>query len=205
MPCQPLLAIETRQSATDRLPPQVLSNPQDRAWYDAHRQQILREDSDQHLHAKLIDADDLAAFFASSAYSGFGDSADAFFGVYRAVFARVAVAESAEDDALSSQERLRMTQSSYPGFGNPASPRAEVEAFYSFWGCFSSTRSFSHCDQWQTYQSHDRRTRREAEKRNNRLREAARKRFSDTVTVRVYPGYWLHYSLKRDFIMCFKN
>ena len=72
----------------------TLCDPDERSWYDAHRDSILRGGSGL---SKDDDGDDgpaeelsnLWAFFSSSAYSGFGDDAGGFYAVYAGVFAEL--------------------------------------------------------------------------------------------------------------------
>lgn len=62
---------------------EVLSDPQERAWYDSHREQILREGTDEQvapggssggggLYAGHV-AEDIMGFFSTSRYRGYGD------------------------------------------------------------------------------------------------------------------------------------
>ena len=67
----------------------VVSDPQERAWYDAHRESILRGGSGVAGKAgeepDVDEALDVWAYFSSSCYSGFGDDADGFYAVYAKV------------------------------------------------------------------------------------------------------------------------
>lgn len=66
----------------------VLTDPHERAWYDSHREQILRgadgseDDTDP-------DALHLFAFFTTNVFSGFGDDEGGFYQVYSRVFEEV--------------------------------------------------------------------------------------------------------------------
>ena len=64
----------------------MLSDPNERSWYDAHREAILRGKTG----AGGTDEDDpvshLWAFFSTSAYAGYGDGEDDFYAVYGQVF-----------------------------------------------------------------------------------------------------------------------
>ena len=70
----------------------VLSDPQERAWYDNHREEILRGARGEELDQ---DGLDIFQFFTSSCYTGFGDDEKGFYSVYREVFNSLA-AEDAE-------------------------------------------------------------------------------------------------------------
>lgn len=64
----------------------VLSDPQERSWYDAHREAILRGKSGTSGDEFDDPVAHLWAFFSTSAYSGYGDDEDGFYAVYDAVF-----------------------------------------------------------------------------------------------------------------------
>lgn len=61
----------------------VLNNPEERAWYDSHREQILRGQRNG-ADAADVDVDDLdlTKYFSSSCFDGFGDEADGFYPTY---------------------------------------------------------------------------------------------------------------------------
>eukprot|EP01031_Cornospumella_fuschlensis_P049182 gene49182-60204_t len=87
----------------------VLSDPQERKWYDDHRESILRggngtseDDEEEHLM-------NLWQYFNSSCFSGFDESPVSFFTVYREVFDLIVEQE---------QERSSGKASSYPSFGS---------------------------------------------------------------------------------------
>ncbi len=104
---------------------EVLSDPQERAWYDAHREAILQV---RHLPVLLesilidkmttiiffvqgggvggdgevdIGGVDLFPFFSSSCYKGFGDGEKGFYAVYRGLFATLCE----EDNGFSDEVR----------------------------------------------------------------------------------------------------
>ena len=56
----------------------VLSDPQERAWYDNHREEILRGGRGEQLQEEGID---LFQYFSSSCYTGWGDDENGFYGV----------------------------------------------------------------------------------------------------------------------------
>eukprot|EP00118_Oscarella_pearsei_P014798 m.129515 g.129515 ORF g.129515 m.129515 type:complete len:178 (+) comp37981_c0_seq10:154-687(+) len=62
----------------------VLSDPQERAWYDNHREAILRGGNDY-----VDDSLNLMRYFSSSAYSGYGDDKNGYFAVFQKVFSTI--------------------------------------------------------------------------------------------------------------------
>lgn len=58
----------------------MLSDLNERKWYDEHKDQILREDDTEYSGI------DLWHFFNPSAYSGFDDSETGFYNVYNSAF-----------------------------------------------------------------------------------------------------------------------
>ncbi|EOD38960.1 hypothetical protein EMIHUDRAFT_122124, partial [Emiliania huxleyi CCMP1516] len=74
----------------------VLSDKHERAWYDDHREAILRGAGGGSAGGGDEDDDggfDLWAYFSSSAYSGFGDDERGFYAAYSRVFEAVDKAE----------------------------------------------------------------------------------------------------------------
>ncbi|SCU86427.1 LANO_0C07954g1_1 [Lachancea nothofagi CBS 11611] len=85
---------------------EVLADPQERAWYDSHKQQILSEDignfnagdgSDDDYEVDVsvtgITTDDLLKFFNTSLYSRVDDSPAGFYQIAGKVFAKLATEE----------------------------------------------------------------------------------------------------------------
>ncbi|KAG0002545.1 hypothetical protein BGZ79_002776 [Entomortierella chlamydospora] len=167
---------------------EVLSDPQERAWYDSHRDAILRGDdkSEQSESAAGTAAADLMKFFSSSVYKGFQDDNAGFFAVYRNLFAKLA---EEEEEAVANDRNEDSTGGAnvhYPSFGSSTTPYddnsdSDVKQFYNAWLTFSSQKNFSWCDKYRLSEAPDRRVRRAMEKENKKFRDAARKEFNDTV------------------------
>lgn len=142
----------------------VLSDVNERAWYDAHREAILRKQSQD----SLLSSSSLMSFFSPSLFTLFDDSQKGFYSTFRSLFARIAVQEDAD---------LPM-----PSFGHSSSSFAQVvKPFYEAWLSFSSSLPFMHLDKYNTVHAENRRVKRLMEKENKKIRDAERKRFSDTV------------------------
>ena len=126
-----------------------LSDPNERQWYDDHREAILKGMGDDD------DADDieinLFPYFSTSCYSGKVDSPTGFYAVYGNVFHRINEREkeyanynrSSNNDGDSS---IRVP----PEFGNSTSSDDAVTKFYDYWLNFSSCLTFASEDKYNT-------------------------------------------------------
>ena len=148
---------------------EVLSDPQERAWYDNHREAILRGlDEDN----REVNGIDLFAYFTPSCYSGFGDDEKSFYTVYRNVFKTL----EEEDESFNDEEEL-----SYPSFGDANSPDEVWQEFYAFFSCYVTTRPYTWLDKYDTRQAENRRVSRLMEKENKKVRDGAKKERNDVV------------------------
>ncbi|KAJ2883417.1 hypothetical protein H4R27_002784 [Coemansia aciculifera] len=99
---------------------ETLSDPQERAWYDNHREQILRDDdyaaaagsagydqSDKSANVAYISTESLMHFFSVSSFRGFNDLPMGFYAVYRTLFDRLRD-EELQVSGLDTAERLDM-------------------------------------------------------------------------------------------------
>lgn len=168
---------------------EVLSDPQERAWYDRHRLSIL---SQRRRAADADDAptlDDLMKFFSADVYRGYDDGPKGFFAVYRTLFEYM---EACETDGLWEDRererdagRCRRTNersASFTSFGSKNTPyEPAVRQFYEKWLHFSTTRAFDEGDLYMATFDNNRRMRRAMEKENARAREQLRREFSETV------------------------
>ena len=161
---------------------EILSDPQERAWYDSHRDQILRggdEASGEHYqhNVRITTADDLMRIF--TLFHGkvdFSDSATGFYGVLRETF-----------DTLAREEELACEWEGldpvvYPSFGHAADNYEDVvRPFYAAWNGFATKKTFSWEDIYRLSDAPDRRLRRMMEKENKRFRETGIRDFNDAV------------------------
>ncbi|ORZ30732.1 DnaJ domain-domain-containing protein [Catenaria anguillulae PL171] len=158
----------------------TLSDPNERAWYDANRDQILSAPASVSnpldpttWTAHGTTADQLFAYFSPTCFpQGFSDHPSGFFSVYSALFAELA---REEKDAGSKANLTDVP------FGKSQASRKTVDSFYAHWEAFSSAKSFAWNDKWKLSDAPDRRVRRLMEKENEKLRETDRKKFTDTV------------------------
>lgn len=161
---------------------EVLSDPQERAWYDSHRQVFHgghggSEDAGYSYDTRMTTSDDLFQLFARfSPRMEFSDSPDGFYGGLRDTFARLA----AEERAACKWEKTDMVD--YPTFGfRNDSFEDVVRPFYSVWAAFSTKKSFAWKDVYRYSEAPDRRVRRMMEKENKRLREDGIREFNGAV------------------------
>lgn len=147
----------------------VLSDTNERQWYDAHRESILRGDSDG---TCAPDELNLVPLFSRTCFQGFGDNPEGFFAVYRTAF------QTLIDEEAIYDSRAR----SWPGFGSSDTPYKEVAAFYNHWRYFNSYKTFAWKDEYKLNEIPDRQSRRMAERINLKERAAAKKEYTGLVT-----------------------
>ncbi|KAG8341011.1 DnaJ domain [Trypanosoma vivax] len=145
----------------------ILSDPDERAWYDAHREVILRGgDADSSSYE-----DNLFGYFTSTCFNGFDDDENGFYAVYRNVFNELVRSESEYNDNASA----------WPRFGDSTTEWNAVSKFYSHWKNFSSYKTFAWKDEYKVNDIPDRRSRRMADRINQKARAAAKKEYVQTV------------------------
>ncbi|KAJ2844697.1 hypothetical protein IWW36_005080, partial [Coemansia brasiliensis] len=182
---------------------ETLSDPQERAWYDNHREQILRGDDyvqpdtygqpDMSANVSFMSTETLMRFFSVSSFRGFDDSPNGFFTVYRGLFTTLRDEElqvpgsPLEDDFLlnldfgnahtlyDEDEALGRQRDRSMGTG------ATLRDFYNFWTTFGTRKSFGWFDRYRLADAENRQIRRLMEKENRHLREKARREFVEAV------------------------
>ena len=174
--------IATRHFAEVQAAYEILSDPQERAWYDSHRDAILRggDDSSEGNYERTVQVTvtaDILSFF--SRYHGqldYSDSERGFFTTVRLFFDKVAAEEYESYEWKSSRYQ------DFPGFGIASdSFNDTVKPFYNIWGNFSTKKSFSWEDRFRTTDAPDRRVRRIMEKENKRCRDEGIRMFNEAV------------------------
>ena len=161
---------------------EVLSDPQERAWYDSHRSAILRgegEDAGEHYEHNVrvtTSADIMRVFTKFNARMDFSDSTNGFFTVLRNTFDTLAEEEAMACD-WEGLEPIR-----YPTFGHAKDGYEEVvRPFYAIWNGFATRKTFSWMDVYRYADAPDRRVRRMMEKENKRFRDEGIREFNATV------------------------
>ncbi|KAF5327698.1 hypothetical protein D9619_004517 [Psilocybe cf. subviscida] len=173
---------------------EILSDEQERAWYDSHRASLIPEPDAEtvfedirkgaNLNSRVRDRGltvrHLARFMDVNIWEGFDDEENGFFSIYRNLFIRLASEEATFNSVLE-----------YPSFGLSTSeyiaPKGEAgpRDFYNAWTNFATEKDFSWMEQWNITEAPDRRVRRLMEKDNKKARDDARKEYNDTVRTLV--------------------
>ena len=161
---------------------EVLSDPQERAWYDSHRNAILRDEdhvASEHCehNTRITTAGDIMRMFANiRGKLDFTDSDTGFYTVIRRTF-----------DTLAREEGLAckwdgLDPITYPTFGYADDAQDDVvRPFYAAYAGFTTRKSFSWEEIYRYSEAPDRRIRRMMEKENKRLREEGVREFNDAV------------------------
>ena len=83
-----------------------------------------------------------------------------------------------EDESFNDESE---TELEYPSFGNSSSPDEVWQEFYAFFSCYSTTRTYTWLDKYDTRQAENRRVSRLMEKENKKERDAAKKERNEAV------------------------
>jgi len=150
-----------------------LSDVQERAWYDAHREQILRGGDEQGADPFKTKIN-LYKYFSASCYTGYTDRPTGFFTVYSELFEAIDQEEAEWEDADEDHTAL-------PPFGSSGTEWSDVSFFYRHWLDFVSRKAFGHADKWNSRDAPNRQTRRLMEQENKKARQAAKKEFNAEV------------------------
>ncbi|KAF7939880.1 uncharacterized protein EAE98_000007 [Botrytis deweyae] len=160
---------------------EVLSDPQERAWYDSHRLSILGggdpAEDDFADNVRITSAAHIISLIGKFDSSvPFTDAPNGFFGILRETFATLA----REEKAACDWDGLELVD--YPDFGSAEDDYEDVvKSFYRAWVNFTTQKSFSWKDLYRTSDAPDRATRRLIEKENKRSRDEAKAEFNDAV------------------------
>ncbi|CAH8627629.1 unnamed protein product [Schistosoma rodhaini] len=172
----------------------VLSDPQERAWYDKHRAQILQGNGRGTQMGETSDYQesrvDVFQYFTRSCFEKFDDDLKGFYTVYAKVFADITEEEkcaakfsgcpmsSSESDSDDDEDNCKKYSGrksrSYPPFGCSSSSYKEVVApFYLFWEIFETKKTYTWVEKYDTRLADSRQERRAMEAENNRMRMSA--------------------------------
>lgn len=163
---------------------EVLSDPNERAWYDDHRDAILRGgDGTAGADGTESMTPNLWTYFRSSCFEGFEDDDNGFYAVYRRAFEEIMKVEI--DSGVGNVDPM-------PGFGTLASSDEDVDNFYSRWSSFTSKLSFGWADLYNPNEAVNRYQRRLIDKENQKARNSERRTYNDQVRSLV------NYVKKRD-------
>lgn len=190
----------TAKFALVRAAYEVLSDPQERSWYDSHKTQILNDDDikpsdmNEDFVIPSISVEEIYRYFNPSFYTKIDDSQAGFYYIVGSLFTRLASEEinhgryqnlpkfdkyqdnSPQVNVLDDSELL------YPRFGNSGSDYAtQVRNFYNVWSSFQTVKAFNWKDEYRLSSAPDRKTRRLMEKENKKFRDIARKEYNEII------------------------
>ncbi|XP_067631185.1 dnaJ homolog subfamily C member 21 [Eurosta solidaginis] len=150
---------------------EVLSDPQERAWYDNHRDQILRGKNSDYTEKCL----DVFEYFTSSCFKGYDDDEKGFYAVYREVFNKIAAEDAEFMDDENEVGDIRT-------FGDSKSSYDDVVApFYAYWQSYCTKKTYTWLCPYDVKEIKDRRVLREVEKEMKKLVQKARKERNEEV------------------------
>ncbi|KAG4073641.1 hypothetical protein HA402_000865 [Bradysia odoriphaga] len=154
---------------------EVLSDSHERAWYDRHKDQILKGSQSNYEDESL----DVYQYFSASCYKGFGDDEGGFYHVYSDIFHQIATEDLEFMDDEDEFDRI-------PKFGNSTSDyETVVGPFYGYWQSYSTKKSYSWLCPHNINEIRDRRILREIEKETKKLAQKARKDRNEEVRALV--------------------
>ena len=115
-------------------------------------------------------------FFTPSCYTGFDDSDNSFYSVYREVFKKLAAEES---------EYVSERDHTPPAFGDSKSSYDDVIYFYGYWLSFCTKKTYSWLDIWDLRAAENRHIVRLMEQENKKVREKVRRARNEQIRALV--------------------
>lgn len=148
---------------------EVLSDKQERAWYDNHREQILRGADSE------FEDNSLNVFqYFGSCFSGYEDNENGFYTVYRTVFEKITKEDIEFMDGKKEFYEI-------PSFGNSQTDYEKVAEFYIFWSNYMTKKSYVWLDPYNIKDIRDRRYFKLIEKENKKVRQQAKKERNEEI------------------------
>ncbi|CRG83257.1 DnaJ homolog subfamily C member 21 [Talaromyces islandicus] len=161
---------------------EVLSDPQERAWYDSHRDVVFTEDGSHDDDGgtpgrfRMTTSEITNLLLKFNPRMDFSDSPNGFFGGLMDVFDQI----TREEELACRWENSQPED--YPSFGHKDDSFDDVvRPFYAVWANFSTSKSFAWKDTYKLNDAPDRRIRRLMEKENRKLRDDAIREYNDAV------------------------
>ncbi|KAG5731586.1 DnaJ like protein subfamily C member, partial [Termitomyces sp. T112] len=171
---------------------EVLSDEQERAWYDSHKASLVPEPDAETVYDDIrkgappprardrgLTTRHISRFLDANLWIGFDDGSDSFFTLYRNLFER-----------LGAEEAMFSADIKYPSFGYSTwtwtgtgkdDDRQAVKLFYAAWINFATAKDFTWSEQWNLNEAPDRRVKRLMERDNKKARDDTRREYNDTV------------------------
>ena len=162
---------------------EVLSDAQERAWYDSHRNVFLGGSqpgqNDRHeffYNMRMTTAEDVHKLMMRFNGLAYSKSTAGFYSGLREFFSHLAK----EEETACKWENVDPVE--YPSFGQEDDDYDDVvRPFYAAWKGFFTRKSYSWKDSYRLSDAPDRRVRRLMEKQNKGLRDEAIRDFNDAV------------------------
>lgn len=177
---------------------ETLSDPQERKWYDQHREAILNggkgfDDADGE-GGGISFIFDVLQYHTASCYDGYGDDEDGFYATYQMVFQEIMKGEQSGwiSEGNIDEEKMHNYHLLSVDFGNSTSDWSDVSEFYAAWEGFSSCLSFAWADQYDPRDAPNRFVRRRIDEENRKARKVAKRERNDDVLALV------HFVKRRD-------
>ena len=158
---------------------EVLSDSQERAWYDAHREEILQGTfaPSGEFYEGLTTTDDITRMYVR--FDGQLDVSDGPLGFYSTVRQFFEQLAEEERSACERQDLRPIDHASF-GLAND-SYDGVVKPFYACWANFTTRKTFAWKDVFRYSEAPDRRVRRMMERENKRVREESMREFNQSV------------------------
>lgn len=162
---------------------EVLSDAQERKWYDDHRDGILAGWStggggdDDNAAAASAMLFEVVHYMHPGCYSGYHDEKGGFYNVYTGVFENIVQCERRQ-----SQVSIELPTE----FGNSETDWSSVQLFYQTWESFASQLNFAWEDKYNVHEdAPNRRVRRLMEEDNKKARRNAKKTYNGDILALV--------------------
>ena len=160
---------------------QVLSDSNERAWYDSHRTQILSGKDMGEGGEEESFAFNIWEFFSTNCFKGFGDDDAGFYKTYGRVFNDIL---EEEEEARQMNDELDENLPPYTDaheFGSTQSSDEDVVNFYTYWSNFVSAKSFAWADEHKASKDYERRVNRMIGQDNKKSRVKEKRKYMDTI------------------------
>ena len=140
----------------------VLKDPNERKWYDQHRDLILND-----LNRENETIINLYEYFNCDCFDDFDDSENGFYSVFEDLFCRISTEECSTRNL--------------PHFGNSKTKNSEVKIFYQQWKNFTCELEFWDKMKHELSEAPNRTIRRMWEKENKKIKDKLRKERTENV------------------------
>ncbi|CAO1315248.1 unnamed protein product [Diamesa serratosioi] len=149
---------------------EVLLDPNERAWYDRHRDQILKGNQKNYEDNSL----DVFPYFTTACFKGYNDDAEGFYTVYRNVFEKLATEDIEYMDDPEEYETI-------PNFGKSSSDTEFMLKFYNYWESYCTKKSFVWLYTHNINEIRDRRILKLVDKEHKKIQQKARKERNEEI------------------------